>query len=202
MLEGTFWKADWKGWVLTHANLHRLQCKSQAEVGNPTWIKRPHVQSWSPPKLSSCSWDRELLVTVKPLWETTWVQQLDRNSLYSQKRKDHTSQNPTGQKSLDQIRHHTEWGSHIAETHPWMFCGFFSFSFFSFEVSDVQPVERRLFPNAKQENGVEPSEVNCKRHRSVERGIHFLLSEVMCLAAFWLHLTSEAWLYPTSVAES
>lgn len=70
-------------------------------------------------------------------------------------------------------------------------CVGFSFSFFPFDISDVEPVGKRHFPNTERENAVDPLEMNCKWPRSVER-IHFLLREVMYLAAFGRHLTSEA----------
>lgn len=50
---------------------------------------------------------------------------------------------------------------------------------FSFEVSDVEPVGKRHFPSAERENAVEPSEMNYKRPRSVER-----IQLCMYLAAF------------------
>lgn len=55
-------------------------------------------------------------------------------------------------------------------------------SLFSFEGITLQSQEKRHFPSTERKNAVEASEMNCE-HRPVER-IHFLLSEVMYLAAF------------------
>ena len=66
------------------------------------------------------------------------------------------------EKSLNQIRHKTGQGSHIAEEHPGRLYGFSFFFSFSFDLSDMELGERKHFPNIRWENVIELSEMHCK----------------------------------------
>lgn len=164
-LEGTFWKDDWDGWVLTRGTSRRLQCKPQVEGGTLLRWRAPDPELHFSKAVVLFVWCRAPGDCSTLTRNHTSAVTRREPFVQSNKKRSHLPESP-GQKRAWTKLDITGSEAAILQKHILGCSMGFSFSFFSSEVSDVEPIKGRHFPNTKWENAVEPSEVNCKKTQS------------------------------------